>query len=1009
MRVLLDVQSYFSFFWGTASPEALLQTAAAQGYTHLALTDQAGLYGLPDVVRFAPRYGITPLYGASFRLAGRRKLVILVESKVGYANLCRLLTGWHTDPAEGRTERERLEAGLHEALEGLIFLCDDQELTRWLQARTVRLWYRVGRSLAAAPGWVRELGLPVAFAPEIALLQPQEHITHRLLRAIGQKTTLDRVGAEELVSPSAWLQSPEKYADEFQVFAAAMAESERLAAGIGFSPATSFIFPPAPAGGSDALACLRQLAYAGAQHRYGDLSEAAVSRLEYELGLIGAKGFAEYFLLVRDIVRVSPRTCGRGSGAASLVNYCLGVTNVDPLKYNLMFERFLNAGRIDPPDIDVDFAWDERDEVIRYVLETYGRERVARICNHNRFKTRWAIRETARAFGFADEEISRRMQAMPQKASAYATLPDLEAARPAVRNSTDPWDEALRLAENLVGLPRGISMHCGGLVVVPQAMAALVPVEVSAKDQPLIQWEKDGAEALGLVKIDLLGNRSLAVIRDAVGDVAAELGIPRNDVLAGDPADDPATRGAVARGETMGCFYIESPAMRLLQQKARRGDFEHLVIHSSIIRPAANDFIREYLERLHGKPWAPFHERLCGVFDETYGIPVYQEDVVKLAIALAGFDYARADSLRKCLGKQDAARRLQERFGEYRQGCRDHGVDEATVERTWATVMSMTGYSFCKPHSASYAQVSFEAAYLKVHHPAAFMAAVLSNGGGYYSAQAYVAECQRMGLRVLAPDVNASRGSYAPENGAVRVGLNAIANLTAQGVGHVLTERRQRGAYASLADFIDRVHLSPEDLRHLALVGALDSLAPGLNRPQILWLTQQWTQRPGKDTLFSPPRVQVPQLPPYSLSQRYEAEYAALGFIPGAHPLILYEDVLRAVRHRYIPIARMPEFIGRRVTILGWPVTAKVVETKQGEAMVFYSFEDFDSIIETALFPRAYRRYHRTLQTAKPFLLTGRVEEEFAVVTLNVQEMEEVGRPARLTAGRLGGRNFADA
>ncbi len=991
MRVLLDVQSHFSLFRGTASPETLLRAAAEQGYTHIAIADHAGLYGLPEVLRFAPRCGVTPLYGASFRTGPRSGLTLLVAEAEGYARLCGVITRWHAAEAERRPAAERLRAALAAGVGGLVALCDDADLVEWLRPRTERLWYRVGRSLRRPPRRVREAGLPCAFAPEVVMLAPADHATHRLLCAIGRKTTFDRIGPEDCAPETAWLRTPAAYAEAYAVFADAMRESERIAASIRFVPATAPIAPPPPAGTEDALALLRRRAYDGAQHRYGEIGDAVAARLEFELDLIGTKGFAEYFLLVDDIVAVSPRTCGRGSGAASLVNYCLGVTNVDPLKYNLMFERFLNAARTDPPDIDVDFAWDERDGVIRHVLATHGADRVARVCNHNRFRPRLAIREAARAFGFAEDEISRRMQAMPQTISAYATRPDLETAtRAGASPDGDPWDEAMRLAATLVGLPRGVSMHCGGVVVTPGPVAAHAPVERSAGGQSLLQWEKDGAEAMGLIKVDLLGNRSLAVIRDTVRDVAAASGIDEAAVIPGDPADDAATRATVAAGATMGCFYIESPAMRLLLQKARRGDFDHLVIHSSIIRPAANDFIREYLARLHGKPWQPFHPRLAGVFDETYGIPVYQEDVVKLAIALAGFDYARADGLRKCLGKADAGRRLQERFDAYRRGCRAQGVDEETIRTTWATVLSMTGYSFCKPHSASYARVSFEAAYLKTHHPAAFLAAVLSNGGGYYSAQAYVSECQRMGLRVLGPDVNASRETCSPEDGAVRIGLGGIAGLTERAVAAIREAHRRDGPFASLAGFVDRTRLATEDLRRLALVGALDALAPGLNRPQILWLVQARRGRPPGGGLFAPAPECVPRLPPYTLRQRYEAEYAALGFLPGAHPLILYEEGLGRLRRRTVPIARMDAHVGRRGTVLGWPVTAKVVETRRGEPMVFYSFEDFDAITETALFPEAYRRYHRTLRHAQPFLLTGRVEAEFGVATLIVQRMEPV-------------------
>ncbi|MCP4694371.1 MAG: DNA polymerase III subunit alpha, partial [Desulfobacterales bacterium] len=310
--------------------------------------------------------------------------------------------------------------------------------------------------------------------------------------------------------------------------------------------------------------------------------------------------------------------------------------------------------------------------------------------------------------------------------------------------------EVLEHAKRILGAPRYLSVHPGGVVITPGPIDAYVPVERAPKGVPVMQWEKDGAEAAGLVKIDLLGNRSLGVIRDAVLNVRGN-GIAF-DEKRWEPEDDFATQESLTRGWTMGCFYIESPAMRQLQQKAGRGDFEHLVIHSSIIRPAANEYIQEYLRRLHGGEWDPIHPLLSDVLNETFGIMVYQEDVSKTATSLAGFSPAEADGLRKILSKKDREHALRDYRERFTRGAQEKGVSDDKIAKVWDMIMSFSGYSFCKPHSASYARVSFQAAYLKTHYPAEFIAAVISNGGGFYSTFAYVSEARRMGMTILPPD-----------------------------------------------------------------------------------------------------------------------------------------------------------------------------------------------------------------------------------------------------------------
>ena len=541
---------------------------------------------------------------------------------------------------------------------------------------------------------------------------------------------------------------------------------------------------------------LRAEAYAGAERRYGTIAPVTRDRIEHELAIIGQKGFADYFLVVQDIVRHGPTHCGRGSVANSIVSYCLGITHVEPLGAGLLFERFLNPERKDPPDIDLDFPWDERDRVLAYVFQRYPRPQAAMVANHNCFRLRGALREVAKVHGRPAGEIREVTRRIPifedlPLETTLATHPNFQAL-----DLPPAWRDFARQAEPLVGMPRHLSLHPGGVVIVPTALTDYVPIEPAVKELdpalcdgppptvPVIQFEKDGAEDAGLVKIDLLGNRSLAVIRDAIAAVRAHTG-RQIDYTTADAGEDEGTRELFRTGRTMGVFYTESPASRQLCAKSRADTFELLVLNTSIIRPASNRFIRTYLERLHGAPYEPLHPVLRDTLADTFGIMVYQEDVVNVCAAFAGMPLATADGLRKSLSKKRPAKALAGYAEEFFAGALALGREPETIRRVWEMIMSFAGYSFCKGHSASYIQVAQHACYLRAHYPAEFMAAVLANGGGFYHPFAYVAEAMRMGLTVLPPDVNASDFRCTGRGTELRIGLQFIKGLSADGAERI--------------------------------------------------------------------------------------------------------------------------------------------------------------------------------------------------------------------------------
>ena len=995
----LRVRSYYSLLRGTTSPPALCRRAKELGYAGLALTDRDNLYGLWDFLKGCKNEGLQPVVGAEISEPGSALVVTcLVQGPEGYANLCRLLSRRHM------AENFQLAVDLPPLAAGLLILCRDVLLLAEYRRQGIGVVADLGaypnamaRSLRT---FAREKGIAAVVTPDSDMGHAGDRELYCLLQAVRTGSTISRAMQEKTTRQIHVLAGPEEYRQRFAIWPEAVQATQQLAATCTFTgPAFGIVMPPWRAGeGKNAAAVLRDKAYLGAQGRYGeDLGEPVIERLEHELRIIEQMGFSSYFLVVRDIVhrrgpdgkRKKRRICGRGSGAASLVAYCLDITNVCPIKYNLYFERFLNPGRTDPPDIDIDFSWDERDEVLRDVLGDFPGH-AAMVCNHVFFQPRMAIRETAKAFGLPDFEISQLTKRIPWLYGGGAdSLKEKLAALPSLQDQdlSPPWPQVLALADKLIGLPRYLSVHPGGVVITPRPITDYVPVQRATKGVPIIQWEKDGAEEAGLVKIDLLGNRSLGVIRDCIAAVQAGGG--HLSELTWQPEDDAATKMSVAAGATMGCFYIESPAMRLLEKKAGTGDFEQLVIQSSIIRPAANEFVREYVRRLHGGAWQPFCPEQGDVLDETFGLMVYQEDVAKVAVALAGFSHADGDGLRKVMAKKDKALKLANYRTMFFAGCAARKVAPEAVAEMWRMIESFDGYSFCKPHSASYARVSFQAAYLKKHYPAEFMAAVIANQGGYYSTFAYVSEAKRLGLHILGPDVQKSRLAWTGRGREVRVGLQAIDGLSAAFIAGLLAAREKQN-FSDVADFFQRSR--PADNEAVALIhaGALDCLAPEANRTVLLW---QWAsfQRAMLDkrciTLFGVQLPPAPPLPPPDPLTKARREFAVLGFLPDGHPLGFLKAPVGTLK-----VKDLPGQVGRRVHLLAWLLTGKLVSTRSGEVMEFLTFEDESGQVETTFFPDTYRTYAHILRSGRGYLLAGLVEEDYGALTITVDRVTAVGR-----------------
>ena len=986
---------------GIPTLEALCQAVRAQGQNTLALTDTNGLYGAIRFLDVARENGLKPILGTELT-QGDHRAILLAKTPTGYANLCRVLSERHCDESFdfiGAVTRHRA---------GLVILSDDRTaLTAWGHDSAEDLYVELtpGPEMHEATGVSRRLGLPPVATARASLLRPADHHAHQLLRAIAENTTLSRLRADQCCAPSHWLMPVTTLEQYFPHVSEALTNTQHIAEQCytdwRFKDTIFPSFRHLSAGA--AFETLRKKTYDGALWRYGGFPEPVTQRIEKELTVIRDKGYADYFLVVDEIVRQAPRTCGRGSAAASLVSYCLGITHVDPIRHNLLFERFLHAGRHDPPDIDIDFPWDERPKILEWVFARYGAHQAAMVANQNTLAPRAALRELAKVYGIPASEIGKVLTLLNRRAdfvevTAGMTMKTWATQVCQTLHLKTPWPDILFWASQLQGHFRNLGLHPGGVVLVPDEIRRYVPVEISASGVPVIQWEKDQTEDAGLVKIDLLGNRSLAVIRDALA--AIKHNTDRIiDYATWDPTDDHATQDLIRGGDTMGCFYVESPSTRLLlrklwtampaSRKALANVFDYLVIVSSIIRPAANVFVDEFVRRAHGYPYRSLHPLLDQVLAETLGIMVYQEDVMNVAVTVGGFTVHDSDQLRKVLSKKHKDKQLRDYQRQFYAGASARQVSRSVIDHIWAMMMSFAGYSFCKPHSASYAQVSFKSAYLRAYYPAEFIAAVVSNQGGYYSTFAYLSEGRRMGLTILPPDINASEWTYTGSGQDVRVGLMQIKSLQEDLAKRIITERQTNGPYRSLHEVLDRV--KPEIVQATLLIkaGCFDSIAGELTRPALLW--RLFASQAGK------PPGYLPIPPEYALQQKLTHELELFGFPLSCHPLELFQDVLARIPH--IPATDLSEHVGEQVTVIGWLITEKIVSTKKGEPMEFITLEDQTSLYDATLFPNTYHRYCHLLSTNQAYVVTGLVEEQFSTVTLTVREL-------RLLAAREVGEQF---
>jgi DNA polymerase-3 subunit alpha len=999
--VHLHVHSEYSLLDAMCRIPELVEEAVRQGMRALALTDHGVLSGAIKFYQAAKEAGIKPILGAELYVAhGSRfahdplldrsphHLVVLAQNEEGWRNLLVLVNRAHT---EGFYYKPRVDMELlsqHSA--GLIALsaCESGEIQRLLlQDRVQEAKKAAGRLGEIFPGrfyielqdhglernkelikkqlaLARDLALPVVATADVHYLRPEDREPHQVLINIQAGKKLTDPDARSMDGNDYYFLSTAEMVEKFREIPEALANTVLIAESCELT--LSFgqkLLPRFPLEGRTPQEELERRAWEGARARYGEeIPQAVKDRLSYELSVIGKMDLAPYFLIVADFVDYAkskgiPVGPGRGSAAGSLVAYCLGITQVDPLKFGLLFERFLNPERVSLPDIDIDFCMRRRDEVLAYVAEKYGRDHIAQIGTFDRMASRSVIRDVARVLDIPYEKADRIAKLVPFGMPLAQALEQ----SPQLRAFSEEEPKLFSIALKLEGLLRNASTHAAGVVIAPEPLENFVPLLRLPDDQFVTQFDMHDLEALGLLKMDFLGLRNLTILSDVQKLVRERKGLDIK--LEEIPLDDPATYELIRSGATTGVFQLESAGMRALIRRLLPTEFRDLIAILALYRPGPleSGMVDDYIERKHGRQPVTYpHERVRDILEETYGLPIYQDQVMLMAQKLAGFSLAEADVLRKAMGKKkpEVMAEMREKFVA---GCVQNGIAQEEAEAIFADIEKFASYAFAKAHAAAYAFITYWTAYFKAHFPTEFMAALLTSvQDNIEKVAAYIEECREMGIEVLPPDVNESDVGFTPVGeGKIRFGLGAIKHVGESAVEAILLARNS-GPFRDFLDFclrVDPERVDRETLECLIKAGAMDRF--GLTRKAMMALVEEGLRLAqkfrreklsGQASLFGEEYV-LPALP--TIAEEYEKEELLrfekelLGLYLSAHPLDLYAEKLRM-----LGVIPLDQVAGRpQALIAGRVKTLKLINSGEGR-MAFVTVEDKTGEAEVVVRPK---------------------------------------------------------
>ena len=979
--VPLRVRSYYTFLDSTLSPAAVVDLARQHEIPAVALTDIGNLHGAVEFVQAAKQAGIKPIFSAELSVNGN-PLLLYIESARGYHNLNRLLTrhAAKVDGEEGAVATQQRRTVSVDRLDGLT----DGLIAVSADLRLAELF--PGRFYQMATKQSGEGCLPVVVCPAIHYASPGDRLKFDIVQSIRTLTLLRQEHPDKRMDGRFHFRTPTEMAAACKEHPEWLANSLEIAERCNFEiPFGKPQFPAfTPPDGSTPREFLCQLVIAGLRRRYGERASAMRPQVEQELSIISAVGYEEYFLVVWNILQ-DCRAHGiewitRGSAADSLVCYCLRISDVCPVRFGLYFRRFLNQERMalnKLPDIDIDFPHDRKDDVVDLIFARYGREQCAVVGGISTFQARSAFADVAKVLGVAERDVRRFTEHFPwsfgggwipaeHTPSGGAKIRELLAASPENRDlplNDEPFKTALDMAEFLDGFPRYPKMHPCGVVLSRQPMQELTPTFISNKGYPTTHFDMDAVEVIGLVKIDVLAQGGLAVMRDAKAALARrDVSV---DLKALEPWQDPQVWEMVSSGGARAVHHIESPAMTGLCRQCNARDIDTLIAIVSVIRPgAANEGKKlAFTRRYQGlAPVTYPHPSLEPVLRDTFGLVVYEEHILQICEAFAGLPPGRADVLRRALNKQKRAVIAEIRAEFFASArAREHAPEK--IDEVWGLVAGFAGYAFCKAHSTAYGVEAYQAAWLKRNYPAEFMAAVLTNGKGFYDPLVYVLECHRLGLKFLPPTINELGPQFTAHGNAIRVPLTRAKGLTKRTIKQLLAER-ERGMFISLADFHRRVKPSPEEIEILIRAGGFDEF--GQTRTRQFWEAQHLQKAKAErqnlefdfDAGTNPISDFFTQNPSLlrepTRRERLETETELFGYAVSGHPLELFDDV---AWETYCPVARLAEHIGETVVSCGLVVEQRTHHQITGEPMKFLTLADWTDMVETELFAQTYKSY----------------------------------------------------
>jgi DNA-directed DNA polymerase III PolC len=984
MYIHLTAHSAFSLQEGLMTPADLVQAAQAHGMPAIGLTDHNLLTGAIEFFIACKQNGIQAVIGLEVDL-GHAPLNLLATGLEGWSNLCRLSSALALrDDPEAPCTLDMLSTYSKD----LIALSSEPNPLKEIFSDRLYVALQDPSSAASHSELARTLALPTVVTHPIYFLSPEQATLQRTLTAIRLNKTISTIPDGTVAPSNAWFMSSHEMETRFKEYPEALAATMEIAERCKFDlPIGKSQMPTVPLPvGVTAAQHLRNKTTEGAKNLYGEITPVIQARLDHELEVIARMGFEPIFLIVEDIMDFARQTgvpfSSRGSAASSLVAHCLGITSPDPLRLNLYFERFLNPARTTPPDIDTDLCSRRRDSVIQHVFDTYGSDRVAMVGTINRYRPRSALGDVAKAHGLEPMKVRELASQLPHswwarfEESEEGKDPPSPFAELRAIHSAQPYQTIFDDAEAILKLPRHLSMHPGGVIVAPGTLTDLVPVMRSGgKGVIITQLDLESVEALGLVKIDLLGIRGLTVL----GDVAEFIQESQPDqyptplaVLDSTPADDPATAQRIEKGETIGCFQIESPGMRATLREIHACSEDDIMAALALYRPGplSGGLKDAFVRRFKGEEKVKhLHASLAPLLDETFGVILYQEQVLRIANELAGFSLAEADLLRRAMSHFDPGKKMQELERKFvGQAQEKSGVPTEIGERIWEMMAAFAGYGFPKAHAASYARVAWRSAWCKTYFSAEFMAAVLANWGGYYSQRVYLSEARRIGLIVRPPHVNYSGHNFSVrklidfDQRALFMGLDQVKELTQRTIKRIM----QFSPFASLEDFLTRVDPRAQEAENLARVGALDGLG---KIPSILRRLQNGGWQQNQMSLFEWTDTSEED---WILEQKVNAQLEILGASLDAHPLELVSEKIIAAGA--ISTLEAAERIGRRVTVAGVRQTSHRSRTAKGDSMLFLTLEDHNGTLDAILFPEVYRVAKSLIDSSKPFLISGMME-----------------------------------